>query len=356
MTAAPAGEITGSCIDALRGSPDDHRTFQRGCPMIARIVSAACFLCVSTALADTPSPPEAQSIARGVWLIPGGMLANRQPDGNTIVFDAPQGLVVMDTGRHRWHREAILDFAKAEKKPIAAIVNSHWHLDHVSGNPDIRAAYPGLKVYASNAIDGALTGFLKKSAADAQTYLDGGKLPPETAEDVRNDIATYKNGQALRPNVVIDKSGTRDIAGKRLAVNLAANAATDGDVWVYDPATKIAAAGDLITLPAPFLDTACPAGWSKALGAIQKTGFTTIIPGHGAPMNRVQFGIYRKAFDDFIACAASTRDEKDCAAGWTKAVSALPGAGPDARAQGMAVYYVKDVLRAHNGKSAECKI
>jgi len=324
--------------------------------MIARIVLAASFVLASTALADTPPAPKAQSIAKGVWVIPGGMLPNRQPDGNTIIFDAPQGLIVMDTGRHTWHRAAILDFAKAEKKPIAAIVNSHWHLDHVSGNPDIRAAYPKLKVYASNAIDDALTGFLKKSAADAQPYLDSGKLPPDTAEDVRNDIATYKNGQALRPDVVIVKSSTRDIAGKKLAINLAANAATDGDVWVYDPATKIAASGDLITLPAPFLDTACPAGWSKAMGEIEKTAFTKIIPGHGAPMTRAQFGTYRKAFDDFIACAASPRDEKECAADWTKAVSALPGAGPDAKAQGMAVYYVKDVLRAHNGKSAECKI
>ena len=92
------------------------------------------------------------------------------------------------------------------------------------------------------------------------------------------------------------------------------------------------------------------------MGEIEATAFTQIIPGHGAPMNRAQFSTYRKAFDDFITCAASSRDEKECAANWTKAVSLLPGAGPDAQAQGMAVYYVKDVLRAHNGKSAECRI
>lgn len=324
--------------------------------MIVRFALTAGFVFASAALADTPPAPKAQSIAKGVWLIPGGMLPNRQPDGNTIVFDAPQGLIVMDTGRHKWHRDAILDFAKARGKPIAAIVNSHWHLDHISGNPDLRAADPGLQVYGSNAIDIALTGFLAKSAADAQPYLDSGKLLPETAEDVRNDIATTKNGKALKPDVVIDQSATRMIGGKSLAVNLAPNAATDGDVWVYDPRTKVAASGDLITLPAPFLDTACPMGWSKALGKIEKTPFATIIPGHGAPMNRAQFGTYRKAFDALIVCSASTRDEKTCAADWTKAVSALPGAGPDAQAQSMAMYYVKDVLRAHNGKSAECKV
>lgn len=323
--------------------------------MIARFVLAAGFAFASSAQADIPSP-KAQSIAKGVWLIPGGILPDRQPDGNTVVFDTPKGLIVVDTGRHKWHRDAILDFAKARGKPVAAIINSHWHLDHVSGNPALRAAYPGLKVYASNAIDAALTGFLAKSAADAQPYLDSGKLPPETAEDVRNDIATTKNGKALRPDIVIGKSATRMVAGKSLAVNLAPNAATDGDVWIYDPATKIAASGDLITLPAPFLDTACPAGWSKAFGEIEKTPFATIIPGHGGPMSRAQFSTYRKAFDALIVCSASMRDEKMCAADWTKAVGALPGAGPDAQAQSMTLYYVKDVLRAHNGRSAECKL
>src|ERR1700743_2244633 len=102
--------------------------------MIARSVLAAASLVASAACAEAPPPPKAQNIARGVWMIAGGMFADRQPDGNTIIFDAPEGLIVMDTGRHQWHREAILDFAKVRKKPIAAIVNSHWHLDHVSGN------------------------------------------------------------------------------------------------------------------------------------------------------------------------------------------------------------------------------
>ncbi|MBV9421119.1 MAG: MBL fold metallo-hydrolase [Alphaproteobacteria bacterium] len=324
-----------------------------------RILAAAAILAFTTAALAAPTSdprPQPQSITPGVWLIPGSLIPGRQPDGNTVVFDAPQGLIVMDTGRHKWQRQAILDFAKARNKPIAAIVNSHWHLDHVSGNPDIRAAYPGLKVYASNAIDAALTGFLAKSAASAKPILDSGKLPPETAEDVRNDIATFENGAALKPDVVIGKSATRVIAGKRLAVNLAPNAATDGDVWVYDPASHIVAAGDLVTLPAPFLDTACTAGWSRALARIAATPFKTLIPGHGGPMTGAQFTIYRRAFDAFVACSASTQEPGVCAVAWSDAVAALPGAdpAPSKRAVGMATYYAKDVLRAHHGNSAEC--
>jgi len=87
-------------------------------------------------IAPEPTPPAPQFLAEGIWLIPGAFMGNRQPDGNTVVFKGTTGLVVLDTGRHRWHRRAILDFAKHEVAPIVTIVNSHWHLDHVSGNQD----------------------------------------------------------------------------------------------------------------------------------------------------------------------------------------------------------------------------
>ena len=47
----------------------------------------------------------------------------------------------------------------------------------ISGNPDLRAAYPGLRVYATGAIDGALGGFLAQSAKDAVAYVDDPQLP-----------------------------------------------------------------------------------------------------------------------------------------------------------------------------------
>lgn len=304
--------------------------------------------------AAAPSPPQPQTLAKGVWLIPGAMLPGRQPDGNTIVFAGPKGLVVMDTGRHPWHRQAILDFAAGQRSPIVAIVNSHWHLDHVSGNPDLRRAYPGLKVYASGAIDDALTGFLPRSAAQGRQYLGDPSLPPETLEDLRADLATIGNGPALRPDVVIDRSAPLVLGGRKLQVNLAANAATDGDVWLYDPRSRVAAVGDLVTLPAPFLDTACPQGWRAALDQVWATPFVLLAPGHGRPMNRAQFSLYRTAFGSFVDCAASAREAKTCAGDWADAVAPLLAEGEGPRARGMAAYYV-DLLRKNGGKSPDCK-
>ena len=136
--------------------------------MLAGLAWAA----LGTTARRRPSRPRSLQLSRrkwhrGVWMIPGGIPPNRQPDGNSVIFEAPEGMVVIDTGRHAWHREAILSLARLQQKEIIAIVNTHWHLDHVSGNPDLRAAHPGLRVHASDAIVGALAGFLPASAKDS---------------------------------------------------------------------------------------------------------------------------------------------------------------------------------------------
>jgi len=290
-----------------------------------------------------------------VWWIPGGIRPNRQPDGNSVAFDAPQGFVVVDTGRHAWHRESILALAREQERPIVAVVNTHWHLDHVSGNPAVRREYPGLRVYASSAIDGALADFFPASAKESAQYVDDPEVPAEMREDIRGDLQSIEDGKALRPDVVIEKSGTVTLGGRSFTVNLARNAATAGDVWLYDADARVAVLGDLVTLPAPFMDTACPRGWQAALDEIAQAPFVTAIPGHGSPMSPQQFNSYRTAFAAFVECAGSTRAAGACASEWTGAVRPLLGEDPAQaeRARGMASYYT-EMLRANGGRSKYC--
>jgi len=291
-----------------------------------------------------------------VWLVPGGIPPDRQPDGNSVIFAGPAGLIVVDTGRHSWHREAILALAHAQKEKIVAIVNTHWHLDHVSGNPDLRAAYPGLRVYASGAIDAALTGFLPSSARDSAAYLDDPQIAQETRDDIRGDLLTIRNGAALRPDEVISVSGPMTLGGRPLRINLARDAATAGDVWLYDEKSRVAVLGDLVTLPAPFLDTACPEGWKVALQQVAATPFEVAIPGHGGPMSRAQFQLYQVAFEEFIVCSSSDRPQDECAKGWVDSIRSLLAGDTleQQRALGMAAYYV-DMLRANGGRSKFCE-
>ena len=217
------------------------------------MLAGALVLCASTTMAAEIVP-----IAPGIDLIPGEFVPNRQPDGNSLIFRTPTGLVVMDSGRHAEHTQRILDYAHQANLPIKAVINSHWHLDHIGGNPRIRAAYPNVQIFASAAIDDAMHGFLagyRKQLEDAIAQAkDASKTQPW-----RDEIAIIDAGHVLYPDVIIDKTRTRRITGRDFVLHLESHAVTAGDVWVFDPKTRVLAAGDLVTLPVPFLDTACPA-------------------------------------------------------------------------------------------------
>src|SRR6185295_18192783 len=99
--------------------------------MIERAVAIAVLIaCGGThpsAPASSPYDPEPVVIA-------GAFPSDRGPDGNTVIFQAPRGLVVVDTGRHPAHQDKLIAHARKLGAPIAAIVNTHWHLDHSGGN------------------------------------------------------------------------------------------------------------------------------------------------------------------------------------------------------------------------------
>jgi hypothetical protein len=173
-----------------------------------------------------------EHIAAGVDLISGRFVPGQQPDGNSVLFLAPEGLIVMDTDRHAEHTQQLLDYAK--------------------------------------------------------------------------------------------------------------NA---GDVWVFDPATRVLAAGDLVTLPVPFLDTACPARWQTALDTLSATDFAVLIPGHGAPMQREQLESYRAAYAQLIDCAASAKSKSACIDGWIGDAGDLIATQDQAFARQLMDYYMDNALR-----------
>jgi len=306
--------------------------------------------------AARPEPPPPREIARDTYLLAGAILPDRGPDGNTVVFVAPAGLVVVDTGRHPWHSDGILAFAKARKLSIAAIVNTHWHLDHSSGNGRIKAAYPEAKVYTTRAVDRALspTGFLTRN-------YDAVKDQPPNENAARREetelfIATMKAPDGLRADVPVERTETLTLAKRPLVAHVAANAVTDADLWLYDQATDVAVIGDLVTLPAPFFETACPARWQAALDEVWATPFKAAVPGHGDVMTRADFDTYRSAFVNFRTCAGSETAPATCAAGWTKDVGPLLHTDADRKqASDYAGYYV-GFLRKGNGASTDCQV
>ena len=288
----------------------------------------------------------AAPLPAGIHLIPGAVPLDSGPDGNTAVLDAPQGLIVFDTGRHPEHAQAILDYAKARHRPIAAIVNSHWHLDHTTGNWDIRQAYPRVQVYASNALKGALVTFLADGKANAAKALADPKTTAAARDQILRGRSVLDHPERIEPNRIVAKSGRMAIASRMLDVHLARFAASEGDVWIYDPKTRVAMVGDLVVDIVPFMDTACADGWSKALDEVAKVPFTALIPGHGPVMSRADFSAWRTAYDNFVKCGHSTVNKKQCVEGWLGDAARFIDAGHTDYVRDAADYYLTTRLRS----------
>jgi glyoxylase-like metal-dependent hydrolase (beta-lactamase superfamily II) len=295
--------------------------------------------------------PPVQELAPGVFLQPGAIVAERGPDGNTLIFEAPQGLVVVDTGRHAWHSDAIIAFARSRGARIAAIVNTHWHLDHSSGNRRLKAVFPNALVYTTTAVDRALApdGFLIRNLASARARRENASSLQR--EEIDIFLSTMDERDALRPDVAIERSRRMRLAERNFDVRVTEGAVTGADVWLYDRRTRIAVIGDLVTLPAPFFETACPERWRAALDEVWSTPFEIAVPGHGAPLTRAAFNRYRVGFGAFIDCARGDEAADQCAGAWAQVGAELGAEAGEAR--DYAAYYV-GFLRENGGKSPDC--
>lgn len=301
-----------------------------------------CIVLLAFALAGAAPSSGRQA---GWHLVPGSFEPGRQPDGNSVFIEAPKGLILVDTGRSPVHQGKLLAYARQRGEPVAAIVNTHWHLDHVGGNSEIRAVYPRAAVYGSTAVEGALAGFFPQSRKSAEAFIASGQASPGQQAEIKGDFAAMDDVAALRATRPVTRSGRVRVAGRMLRLNLARFAATEGDIWIYDERARLLIAGDLVVGLAPFFDTGCPEGWRKALGEIAATPFVTLVPGHGEPMSRPQFLQWRKAFDNLLDCAASAQPKEACIAGWKRDAAAFIPAG-ETRVDSMIGYYLETRLRA----------
>jgi glyoxylase-like metal-dependent hydrolase (beta-lactamase superfamily II) len=293
-----------------------------------------------------------KEIAPGVVLIPGQLSHDESPDGNSVLLRGTEGWVVIDPGRGGEHTDEVLRFLSDSGGSPRAVVNSHWHLDHIGGNAKFRRAWPKATIYAHPALDSALAGFHAESRAELEKLIPTIESPPLKAR-LETELALLKLDRELAADEGVTASGPMTLAGRALDLHVETRAVSDGDIWILDGKSKTLIAGDLVTLPVPLFDTACPEGWQQALSRVAEVDFETLVPGHGAPMVRAVFTTYRGGFDGLLTCAASAAEDAACIDGWFHAVKAEDS--PYARE--LLAYYVKQFLRPDApGRKRWCRI
>jgi len=130
-------------------------------------------------------------IAPGVVLIPGQLAQNRSPDGNSVLLRGDEGWVVIDTGRGGEHTDHLLRFLADSGAAPLAVLNTHWHLDHIGGNADFRREWPDATLLAHPALDAAcgyydqahlIKEFQEFRGALVRCFLSPGHAPDENLQ------------------------------------------------------------------------------------------------------------------------------------------------------------------------------
>jgi glyoxylase-like metal-dependent hydrolase (beta-lactamase superfamily II) len=123
--------------------------------IIAALIGAAApSLASAAAPAETAaiSPFAAREIAPGVHLL--GMPTDYAGPAisNVSIIEQRNGLVVIDSGATVAHGRALVAFIRSiSRKPVKAVLITHWHNDHPLGISAIRDAWPRVRVISARA-------------------------------------------------------------------------------------------------------------------------------------------------------------------------------------------------------------
>jgi uncharacterized sulfatase len=185
---------------------------------------------------------------------------------NTGFIVAPQGVIVIDSGPSlRYGRQMRQAIAARSTRPLALLVNTHHHPDHFLGNQAF-----------ADVPTGALAGTVHGIAGEGDAF----------AENLFRLTGDWMKGtEVVVPQRTL-AAGPLDVAGRRLRL-IALDGHTGADLAVYDEASGVLFAGDLVfNGRAPTTPHADVGHWLAALDRLEaitrEPGFTALVPGHGA--------------------------------------------------------------------------
>jgi len=174
-------------------------------------------------------------------------------------------VAVIDTGGSAAIGSALLAAVRrVTAKPVAYVVNTHMHPDHVFGNA---------------AFDDGATAFVahhkmaRGLAARSERYLavNGPMLGD----------AAFAGTRIVLPTLPVEGTRTLDLGGRTLRLEALRTAHTDNDLVVSDDATGTLFLGDvLFSEHIPTIDGSIR-GWIERLADLKAREARRVVPGHG---------------------------------------------------------------------------
>ena len=253
---------------------------------------------------DTVTAAHLRPLAEGVFAWIGA-----RGDSNAGAIDTPEGLLVIDAQQHaglaRRFREALRE---AVDKPVRALIDTHYHLDHIAGNVVFADEAPILAH--------------EKTLEKLHTHLgpdDGGQwvvtdlmtkirmfYGPNTPElipdgdpgwawfEQRFAPAEYDTMVVKPPTETFADSFAFHLPGDRVRLDYHGPAHCDGDLIVYLERRKVAFLGDLLFCGRfPWLGDSDLDGWIATLEHVLTLDLDVVVPGHGVPVTLREVAWFR---------------------------------------------------------------
>lgn len=222
--------------------------------------------------------------------------------GNVAMIEAPEGLIIIDTGESvSESRKIMAEFRKISDKPVKAVVYTHFHSDHINGvkafvtEEQVRSGEVQIIAHetllANVVAQGALVGPILSVRSG---YSFGAMLPEGDHEQMNAGIGPIAKVEAatfIAPTLTFkDKLDTR-IAGLDLQFLHVPSEAPD-EIIIYLPDNRVLISAEVEqgpTLPnihtlrgTKFRD---PVVWVESLDKLRAYKAEHMVPLHGRPVS-----------------------------------------------------------------------
>lgn len=257
--------------------------------VLGAVLTVMCLLALPTA-AQTPSAPSATPPIALKMIGPGVYAAiNGNSNAGFVVGD--DGVLVVDAFFDPDTAGALLgEIRKITSKPVRYVVNTHYHVDHVMGDPVFKDA--GAIIVAHRNVRAWIrTENFRLMGASADTALQAriAQLPP--------------------PDLVTESPLTIWLGGRRIDIR-PVEGHTGGDLVVSVPDARVLFCGDMLwRMPPNIVDATVPK-WiaaEKSFEQLPDAGSITFVPGHGDVATLKDVALLRGYLTDLMSFTEAGR-------------------------------------------------
>jgi glyoxylase-like metal-dependent hydrolase (beta-lactamase superfamily II) len=229
----------------------------------------------------SPRVVEVEKLKDNLFMLKGG-------GGNTAVFVATGGVVVVDTKNPGWGQPILDKIKELTSKPVTTIINTHTHGDHVSGNVEFPASV--------------------EVVTHENTRTNMEKMAPVTGlqQTPAPNIFTAHGGRGLPKKTFKDKL-TLDKGADQVDLYYFGRGHTNGDAFIVFPALRVMHAGDIFARKGPPLIDANNGGTGVEIGETLAKAHAgvknvdSIITGHSTVMTWADLQEYATFNKEFLA-------------------------------------------------------